>query len=207
MTRTHHYYAVLLLLTLAFGVACGRGPEREQAPHDSAAGGHGSGSKGQGPASDKGATGTTGSGSAGPVSSLVPPAVAAAIAGMPISSVNESGDVCEYRTSVPEVTLTIRVARGADGETAWSQAKAAALLYNAMPRAPVQNSPEPPASADEAIFGVQDSLAIRKGGVFIGIVPPPARVTGSGDVQSLSDVERRQIANKLGERVLSALGR
>jgi hypothetical protein len=207
MSGANHFVTWGLLFALIAAAACRRQPAPEQARHDSPAGGQAAGSKGQAPASGTGATSTAGSASARPVSSLVPPAVVAKIAGMAISGVTEPGDVCEYRTAVPEVTITLRVARGADGETAWNQAKAAGLLYNAMPRAPVQNSPDPPASADEAMFGVQDSLAIRKGGVFIGIVPPAARVTSSGEVQPLSDVERRQIANKLAETVLQSLAK
>jgi hypothetical protein len=198
MSETPHHFALLFVL-LAL-TACGRAPAREQAQRKGAAGSQQADNKGGGQP-----TGTTGT--AALVSTLVPRGVVADIVGMPISDANESGDVCEYRTASPDVSVTIRVARGPDGEAAWKQAKAAALLYNTMPRAPVENSPEPPASVDEAMYGIQDSLAIRKDDVFIGVVPPAARVTSDGQVEPLSDAERRQLANKLAERVIGALGK
>jgi hypothetical protein len=151
----------------------------------------------------EGSVGT--SGSIGPVSSMVSKQDVARIAGMPIPDLRESGDVCEYLTANPDVAITIRVARGTDGQGAWEQAKAAALAYQMMPHAPVA-PPPPPAAADEAMYGIRDSLAIRKGNVFIGVVPPPARVANAGEApQRLSDEERLDIAKKLAEKVLAQL--
>lgn len=62
-----------------------------------------------------------------------------------------------------------------------------------------------PALGDEVLWGPNDMLAVRKGDMFVKIDPPVAHTPGHPGGMLASDADKKAVAQKLAEAVLSKL--
>jgi hypothetical protein len=186
-------------LVLALG-ACGGGDSEESAANVSGGG--------DAPAAAEASASTL-----DPCSLVTTAEVAAAI-GEEVSAAKADGTTCTYETADVASAVTVEAKKGAAEAEMDVQRKTAELLSGIGKAASsqggagedvnqmLQQSGDQPKIGDDALFGPNQMLSVRKGDTYIAVQPPMMRSRMSGGNPLLSKEDKQKMAVAIAEKAV-----